>query len=178
MKLSEKEHEQFDKITASLDELQKYLSEERSTRQRDLADWFSRLAAIKSIQGNFSQQLSFFSCLLARNFLHARHDFDKPIDAAERPQSAPGLDIRATTTNGEVVVAEIKTTTPYNGDDLGSNQRKSFYIDFNKLARAKANFKYFFLIDPKAYRVVTKRYLSKLKGVTIVCLATGDTREA
>jgi hypothetical protein len=172
MKLSYKEQKYVDKIAAALDELQTYLSKHGSSKRWNQSKWFLHLAKIKSIQGNFNLNLHFLACVLAKRFLNNSHCFNKSLDVGNKPQGAAGVDILVTTANREKIAAEVKTTTPYGKSDFGAQQKESFLKDFKKLKKAKADFKYLFVTDPKAYEFVIRRYTPKLAGVTIVCLST------
>ncbi|WP_407311744.1 hypothetical protein [Desulfosporosinus sp. SB140] len=107
---------------------------------------------------------------MAKDFLCKKHSF-KRFDVAKKPQSAPGLDIDELTLEGERVIAEIKTTIPYGKTDLGSQQKEMFKKDFEKLHKNEANYKYFFVTEPRTYEIVNERYLPKLKGVNVVLLS-------
>lgn len=98
----------------------------------------------------------------------------QPFDVAFKPQGAPGLDIDAKTIDGERVVGEIKTTTPYHGHDLGAAQKLTFVKDFRKLEEAVAVHKFFFVTDEATFDVVQRRYLDQLPGSTVVLLEGRD----
>ncbi len=83
------------------------------------------LHSIKSIQGNFNNDIGFVSTLLAKQYLEKTYDL-QGFNAADKPQGAPGLDIDVKLQDGRHLVAEIKTTSPYKSNDLGAQQINSF----------------------------------------------------
>lgn len=134
---------------------------------------FNMLATFRELQGNLSNDVSFAATLLAKAYLYNK--FGLTFDAAEKPQGAPGIDIDVNTPKGERVVGEIKTTVPYQANDFGAQQAKSFKADFAKLATVIAQHKFLFVTDSRSYKVLLKpKYLSQIPGVTIVNLTTGD----
>lgn len=170
MQLTSNEQIQLAAVDQRLSELRTYLLE-RQTPGRDgaAADWFAFLSAMKQITGNASNDLSFVATLMAREYLSSVLDM-APFDAALKPQGAAGLDIDERTQSGERVVAEIKTTVPYLGADLGAAQKASFRKDFAKLRLADAPHKFFFLTNPDAYNAVMRRYAAEVDGVSVVLL--------
>lgn len=131
--------------------------------------WYQYAKKIKCTLGNFDNDMSFIGCLMAKEFLLIQHDLPE-LDISSKPQSAPGLDIDMVTIDRERVVAEIKTTIPYGLKDLGAQQKKMFFKDFEKLSNVKAEFKYFFMTEKEAFKIVETRYLNYLKGVNIALL--------
>ena len=137
-------------------------------------EWFGYLARFKDELGNFNNDVSLMATLMAKQYLVAHLDMD-PFDALEKEQGAPGLDIDERTTTDERVVAEIKTTHPYNRDDLGAAQADSFEKDAAKLATADARHKFFFVTDSKTFEVLKKpKYKEWFDGVRVVLLPSGD----
>ncbi len=116
--------------------------------------------------------MSFAATLLAKQYLAKKHA-GFTFDAAEKSQSAPGLDIDLRLTDGKRIVGEVKTVEPYQADDFGSQQRNSFEKDFAKLTKAVADNKYLFLTAPRAFEVVQAKYRQQLVGTTFVCLTDG-----
>ncbi|MGC4193201.1 MAG: hypothetical protein QM589_18800 [Thermomicrobiales bacterium] len=136
-------------------------------------EWFRYLTAIKEIQGNFSNDLSFVSCLMAKEYLAAR--LNLPVfDVAEKPQGANGLDIDEMTLDGQRVIGEIKTTTPHHVVRFGAAQIASMRKDFAKLQHHVADHKFMFVTDAASFEVLRRRYQQHLAGITVVCLSTGE----
>lgn len=139
--------------------------------EQNLDRLFGLLTQFKEIQGNSSNDISLAACLLAKRFLADRFAISN-FDAAVKPQGAPGLDIDLVTQDKKHIIGEIKTTTPYSGakNDLGSNQKDSFYKDFTKLNKTTADHKFFFVTDDHTFDIVKRKYTQKLQGVEIVLL--------
>lgn len=135
--------------------------------------WFAYLSEVKAILGNFSNDLSFVSCLLAKAYLTSRLTM-APFDVAEKPQGAIGLDIDAHTTSGERVIGEIKTTTPYKGHQFGAAQVTALRKDFAKLQAKQAEHKYMFVTNQAAFEALSRSFTDELVGVTIVCLTSAE----
>ena len=139
----------------------------------DFRKWHDFLAELRKLQGNVSNDLGFFATLIAKEFLKHRHGVE--FDAAAKAQGAPGIDIDTRTRDGERVIAEIKTTVPYMGTDLGAQQAASIKRDIVKLSSAAADHKYLFVTDGSAFNVLkTRKYLASSVGIRLVLLTTGD----
>lgn len=136
-------------------------------------DWLAYLAETKRILGNASNDLGLVTTLLAHRYLERTLPM-APMDAAGKAQGAAGLDVDARTRDGARVVGEIKATVPYGGTTLGANQLASWRKDFKKLAAADARHKYFFVVDPEAFRLACEDYPHLLPGVRVVLLTTDE----
>ncbi len=101
-----------------------------------------------------------------------------PFDAAAKAQGAPGLDIDVQTLDGQRVIGEIKTTTPYLPNDFGAQQRSAFEKDFEKLTTTAADHRFLFVTDRTTFGIIRRRYADRLPGVVIVLLTTGDEHQA
>ena len=139
-----------------------------------LADWLSFLAGIKSIVGNSDNDSSLVASLMARHWLCSRLQM-RPYDAVKKSQNAPGLDIDELTLDGRRVVAEIKTTEPYQRNDFGAAQLASVRKDFTKLNAVEAGHRFFFVTTRRAFDVVRAKYAAEIPLVTTVLLTTGET---
>jgi len=135
--------------------------------------WFIYLQRIKESQGNWSNYLSFIACLMAKEYIHRIYGIDN-WDVAEKPQGAPGLDIDLKTTTGKKIIGEIKTTIPYEEDDLGAAQWTSFENDFRKLRRSRSDIRYLFVTHPLTYKYMKRdsKYI-RVPGLKVVLLPTG-----
>jgi hypothetical protein len=125
---------------------------------------------IKALQGNANNDLSFLSCLLAKQYL-VEHHVEVSFDAAAKAQGASGLDIDVRTTTGERIVGEVKTVEPYQPNDFGAQQKASFQADFEKLRSATATFKYLFVTSKRAHDMLTRKHRNDLAGITLVLLS-------
>ena len=174
MTLTANEQAYLDGLATRLDRLRTLLVSSQHPGASSGADtWLAFLAEMKAIQGNTSNDLSFVATVLARDYLVATVGLC-PFDAAAKAQGASGLDIDARTVDGQRVVAEIKTTTPYKPDDLGAQQRVAFTKDFAKLAAAEATHKFLFVTDERTFAVLRRKYRSLLLGVAVVLLPAGE----
>jgi hypothetical protein len=141
--------------------------------QPDPLLWYQFLSALRDIQGNSSNDLSFVATLLAKQYL--REHFQISFCAAEKPQGAPGIDIDCRTSEGARIVGEIKTTKPYQATDFGAQQAAMFKKDFEKLSAAEAQHKFLFVTEPRSFEVLRKlKYSRLMPGVRVVLLTTGD----
>ncbi len=171
--LSIQEHEKMKDIARRLDEMRAHLSGEIPPLE-DSVGWFKYLAKLKEIQGNSSNSVSFVGTLLAKQFLANRYGL-VDFDAAEKPQSAPGIDIDVQLPDGRRLVAELKTTDPYKEKDFGAMQRKNIKKDFIKLLKAEADIKLFLVTNPNTFRFMQKsKYQSTVQGITVILLTTGE----
>lgn len=149
------------------------LSERSLGDPEDTVHWYEFLSRLRLIQGNLSNDVSFIATLLAKRYLAQRFHVD--FDAAEKPQGAPGIDIDVLTADGQRIVAEIKTTLPYQVTDFGAQQAASFKKDFAKLTSASAQHKFLFVTEEAAYTALKKqKYIKLMPGVKIVQLLTGE----
>lgn len=158
-----------------LSRLRDYLNDSNPDPDTDLRDWFRHLASIRAIQANFSNDLSFIACLLAKQYLGEKFGVEA-FDVALTSQGVPGLDIDIWTWNGERIVGEIKTTVPYSKakQNLGAKQQEAFQADFAKLNNAKAEHKFLFVTHPLIYEVLLKRYAIKIPNVQIILLLPNE----
>ena len=174
MRLTSAERTRLEKHTGQLVALREILnSTSRPTSDTAPEDWHRYLAEMKDILGNTSNVLSFISMLLAREYLCCKLRM-RPFDVAAKAMGAKGLDIDEQTVEGDRVIAEGKTTTPYNGNDLGSQQRESFGHDFAKLNRNDARHKFFFVTHARTFELMKRKYSKCIPGVTIVLLPSGE----
>jgi len=160
-------------VAAKIENVRNYLQENCLGDPIDPLEWFTFLSSIKEIQGNFNNDHGFISTWLAKKYL--LENFEISFDAAEKPQGAPGIDIDLELLNGARLVAEIKTTVPYQENDFGSNQKTSLEKDFKKLRETEADHKFMLVTDQRAFQFLQKKkYLEQLPGVLIVLLTTGE----
>lgn len=168
----------LEEIEHRLSRVNKFLTDNTFPKHEDAINWLAYLHTIKSIQGNFSNDISFVATLLAKEYLEEVYSLEG-FNAADKPQGAPGLDIDVKLPNGKHLVAEIKTTSPYNVNDLGAKQKESFRKDFRKLAKAKAEIKLFFVTELRTFDLMKKpKYRNKLTGVRVVLLPSGEEFQA
>lgn len=174
MELTTNESASIQRTMTRLDGLRTFLDEHKTPSIGESPQiWFEYLAEVKSILGNFSNDLSLVSCLMAREYLSKR--FSLPMfDAAAKPQGASGLDIDVSTTSGERVIGEIKTTHPYKRTGFGAAQITALRKDFAKLQLSDADHKFMFVTDAAAFEALWSGFAKELPGIAIICLSTGD----
>lgn len=141
--------------------------------ESDIGSWYAYLRVIKGITGNASNDMSFVATVMAREYLSRTLPM-RPFDANTKAQGAPGLDIDEQTQDGERVIGEIKTTTPYGTNDFGANQIATLKKDFAKLRDALAPHKFFFVTEKAAFDIVMRRYMAHLEDVKIVLLPSTE----
>lgn len=153
--------------------LQELMTELRSCNidfeDLDVYEVYKSLNQIKEIMGNFNNDISFVSCLMAKEFLETQFHL-KEFDVSEKSQSASGLDIEVYTEDSKRIVAEIKTTCPYKTNDFGSNQIESLRNDFRKLRTAQADYKFLFVTEKSAYEVLERKYSKEIDGIILILL--------
>jgi hypothetical protein len=136
------------------------------------AELFDYLTALKNTLGNLNNDVSFVATLLVKAFLRER--FGIEFDAALKPQGAAGADIECTVDDGTRVLAEIKTTKPYQAG-FGANQKKEILKDLVRLATSNAEHRFMFVTDVDSYRTLcSKAFASYAPGVEIVDLVRGE----
>ncbi|MBD8034599.1 DUF7662 domain-containing protein [Solibacillus merdavium] len=157
----------IEKISNKLIEAQAYLNnaDVDGFSKLEVIEQFELLKGLRRILGNIDNDMSFLGCLLIKEFLQSRHGLSDLKMALK-----PGLDIDELTADGKRVIGELKTTYPYLENDFGSQQKSSFLNDFEKLQRNDAQFKYFFVTEPRTYEIVCAKYLTYLEGVKVVLL--------
>ena len=177
-KMTENEMMEINNIVAMVDRLKVSTSAAPPKSIDTIYSWFSYINDIKQAQGNINNTLSFLSCLMAKEYL-CKHINGFVFDAACKKQGAPGPDIYEKLPDRTLIIGEIKNTIPYLGDDFGAAQWDSLENDFKKLRRSKANHKYFFLTDPKAYEILYKNpeYI-KVPKLKVVLLPSGESFSA
>ncbi len=135
----------------------------------DVYEIYKTFNQIKEIMGNFNNDLSFISCLMAKEFLESQFRL-KEFDVSEKSQSTSGLDIVVYTEDSKKIVGEIKTTSPYKNNDFGANQIESLRNDFRKLKAAQAEYKFLFVTEKTAYEVLERKYSQELEGFILILL--------
>ena len=160
-------------IEGKVSELRVFLNKyELPSDTSRLDGWYYFLNAVKTILGNFNNDVSVVATLLAKSYL-TKHFSHLEFDACIKRQGASGLDVNILTTDGRRIIGEIKTVDPYNLNDFGAQQRDTFQKDFDKLSKTTADHKYLFLTQPRAFEVIQRKYRQRLAGVTVVCLTDG-----
>lgn len=135
--VSERERSTIQQTRQRIMRLGAFFAENPLPEADTAAEWFVYLAIFKEELGNINNDVSFFATLLAQAYLLQHVDI-RPFDAAAKARGAPGLDIDEQTKGGERIIAEIKTTHPYRGDDLGAHQKGAFANDAAKLQKENA----------------------------------------
>jgi hypothetical protein len=175
--LTEKEKRYCSEIADRVSRMREFLNKNVLVEPPQPTEWHSFLSSLRKIQGNLSNDGSFIATLLAKQYLCSR--FGIEFDASEKPQGAPGIDIDVVTAEGHRIIAEIKTTVPYQVSDFGAQQAASFKKDFAKLAASEAKHKFLFVTDLGAFSALQKiKYTKLMPGVLIVHLATGHEHAA
>ena len=99
----------------------------------------------------------------------------KFLRALTRRAGAPGIDIEARTTDGKVIVGELKTTKPYQ-PNFGAAQRTTILKDLMRLAKTNAYYRFLFVVDPEAYRALShSSFASQAPGIEVVDLVSQTT---
>ncbi len=175
MELAKNEAVGLEQVAGRIDRLRELLATQQPPgNDASPQTWFVYLTAIKTILGNSSNDLSFVSCLMAREYLGLLFTDLIPFDVAAKPQGANGLDIDAGTTTGERIIGEIKTTSPHHATRFGAAQITSLRKDFAKLQRLDADYRFMFVTDPTTFQLLKRSFSTALPGVTIVCLTSGE----
>jgi hypothetical protein len=175
--LTEREERYCSEIAVRVSHMRDFLNKNTLQAPPQPTEWHSFLSTLRKIQGNLSNDVSFIATLLAKQYLRSK--FRIEFDAAKKPQGAPGIDIDIKTAEGHRIVAEIKTTVPYQANDFGAKQAASFKKDFAKLTASEADYKFLFVTDAKAYSALLKpKYLRLIRGVHVVNLVSGDEHAA
>ena len=171
--LTKTERERLAALSSVIRALAACLRRRAPTTAASAESWFRYLAAVKKAQGNMHMQLSFLACLMAKAYLGSHHSVNG-LDVAAKPQGAPGLDFDFRTRAGRRLIAELKTTVPYEADDFGAAQWSALERDFAKLRRQRAYAKYLFVTDPQSFTYLRQsRGSVKVPGLRIVLLPGG-----
>ena len=170
--LTEGERRYCSDIANRVTQVRAFLNANTLVQPPDATQWHSFMSALRKIQGNVSNDGSFIATLLAKQYLRSKFDVD--FDASAKPQGAPGIDIDVKDAEGHRIVAEIKTTVPYQVSDFGAQQAASFRKDFAKLTASDAIHKFLFVTDSTAFEALKRdKYTKLMPGVRIVHLASG-----
>ena len=171
--LTDRESTYCEGISRRISKLREFLNSNELAMPPTPLEWHLFISSLRGIVGNISNDGSFIASLLAKNFLEEKYVVD--FDAAEKPQGASGLDIVLQADTGEKIVAEIKTTVPYQGVDFGAAQITALKKDFAKLVAAEAEHKFMFVTDITAFNILKKaKYTKFMPGVRLVHLGTGE----
>jgi hypothetical protein len=175
--LTDKEKKYCSEIAGRVSTMRTFLDENNLADPPEPATWHAFLSKLCRIQGSISNDASFIATLLAKRYLQSKFRVD--FDAAGKPQGAPGIDIDIRTSEGQHIVAEIKTTVPYKASDFGANQADHFKKDFAKLTASKADYKFLFVTDSRAFAFLQEdKYRKLMPAVRVVHLGTGQEYSA
>jgi len=156
--------------------LRKLLSDKSLPETYLPAEWFKYLAHIRDALGNLSNSLGFVATLLAKDYLADRFGISG-FDAAQKAQGAPGVDIEVRTPDGLEIIAEIKTTKPYQ-PGFGANQKITILKDLNRLSSLPADHRIMFVTDQESFRTLCgANYRARFANVEVVNLLTGETSQ-
>jgi len=101
--------------------------------------------------------------------------FGIELDAALKPQGAPGMDIDCTLPDGTRIVGELKTTKPYQ-PGFGAAQKREITKDLLRLAETAAAHRFMFVTDAHSYLTICKpSFASLAPGVEVVDLVKGES---
>lgn len=172
--LTPQEQRYWDEIRSKDRQLRAFLTASALADERNPAAWFAYLTAIRDILGNTSNSLSYVATLLVKDYLADRFGV-ADFDAASKPQGAPGIDVEVVTPAGLRIVAELKTTKPYQ-PGFGAAQKTNIKKDLERLAATDADHRIMFVTDPEAYRTLCgPNYRDRYPAVEIVNALTGDS---
>jgi hypothetical protein len=170
--LTDGEKQYCSDIADRVSRMREFLNRSTLAEPPEPTEWHLFLSTLRKIQGNLSNDGSFIATLLAKQYLCSKFNVD--FDAAKKPQGAPGIDIDVETSEGQRIIAEIKTTVPYQTSDFGAQQAASFKKDFAKLS-TEADYKFLFVTDSGTFTALQKaKYIKLMLGVRIVNLTTGQ----
>jgi hypothetical protein len=91
--------------------LRSFLEHNHLTDYDDVTHWLHYLTGIKDALGNLSNDIGFVATLLVKTYLRDRFGISD-FDAAGKPQGASGVDTKARTPDGKLVIGELKTFRP------------------------------------------------------------------
>ncbi|MBX3514560.1 MAG: hypothetical protein KIT15_04685 [Xanthobacteraceae bacterium] len=156
-------------IAAKDSALRQYLEENKLPEEINALQLFSFLTGIKNALGNINNDIAFAATLIIKIYLRERFNI-VDFDAGGKAQGAPGIDIEAKTSDGKVIVGELKTTKPYQ-PGFGAAQRTSIIKDLDRLSRTKADYRFMFVTDEEAFLALSgSSFRSRLEGIELVNL--------
>lgn len=171
------EQRYWDEIRSKDGQLRAFLTGSALADERNPAAWFAYLTAIRDILGNTSNSLSYVATLLVKDYLADRFGITD-FDAASKPQGAPGIDVEIVTRAGLRIVAELKTTKPYQ-PGFGAAQKANIRKDLERLATTDADHRIMFVTDPDAFSTLcSASYRERYPAVEIVNALTGDSSQS
>ncbi|MCM3390240.1 hypothetical protein M3649_19260 [Ureibacillus chungkukjangi] len=170
-KLSDGEIEYTQNLSEKMKHVRAVLTDDMvyNFNNKSVVEQYALMKGFRRIIGNIDNDLSFLGCLLIKEFLIERHSCSA-LNMALKPQGSPGLDIDEKTRDGKRIIGELKTTYPYQENNLGANQKVNFIKDFEKLQQNDADYKYFFVTESKTFEIVRNKYSQYLKGINLVLL--------
>ena len=138
------------------------LTEDMQVRDGDVKTAVTKLMKFKECVGNIGNDIHYLTTHLANDFLKKKHGVTINMD---KPSGSPGLDIES-----DNIVAEIKTTIPYQPNDFGAAQKHEITKDLEKLSLSNETYKYFFVIDSNTERILKSKYMKEYPSVTVINL--------
>jgi hypothetical protein len=138
------------------------LTENMQVCDGDVKTAVIKLMKFKECVGNIGMDIHYLTAHLAKDFLQKKHRVTINID---KPSGSAGLDIES-----DNIVAEIKTTIPYQPHDFGATQKREITKDLERLSISDAPNKYFFIIDDNTERILKSKYMTQYPTVKVVNL--------
>ena len=155
-------------INKKLERIKQFvLTEDMEVNESDIKGAVVKFMKFKGIIGNFSNDIHYLTAYLASSYLKKKHG-NEVIVNLDKPSGSSGLDVESND-----IVAEIKTTIPYQGhqqNDFGSKQKSEIIPDLKGLESSPAKYKYFFVTDSKTERILKSKYMKEYPSVTVVNL--------
>ena len=138
-----------------------------------MSQWLSGLIAMKEIVGNPHNDVNTVACLMAKDYL-CRKLAMQDYDALAKAHGAKGLNIDEQTVESQHVIAEIKTAGAFGHKDIRQPQRDAILEDLHRLYTAKADHKYFFVVDADIFAIIKRKYSAHTPGIVLVLVSTGE----
>lgn len=160
---------EIEKIKIKLSKLKEYINN-NSFEELNYEDLFSYMLSLKSIIGNYNNDISALACLMAKDYILNNLEIKGDFNVLLKPQGAPGFDIDEMTIDGKRVIGEIKTTVPYKGTDFGAMQKLSIDKDIDKLLNETAEYKYFFVTNVESFNILNSKFELLKRKIELIYL--------
>lgn len=144
------------------------LTEDMHVKDDDIKSAVVKFMKFKECVGNINNDIHYLTTHLANDFLKKKHGVTINVD---KPSGSGGLDIES-----HDIVAEIKTTIPYQQNDFGAKQKSEIIPNLKRLESSFAKYKYFFVTDSKTERILKSKYMRKYPSVVVINLLN-DTHD-
>ncbi|MEK5420675.1 hypothetical protein MKZ08_01200 [Viridibacillus sp. FSL R5-0477] len=171
LNVEQEEFDFFQRMTAKMDLIQTFFvhNSHRRFAAEELQEQFDVVRSWKRMLGNIEQDMNLLASQLVIEFLIGKYDIPS-FSADKTQQDSSTFTYDETTTEGNRILATLRTVIPALPNDFGPHQKGGMLHDFRTLNSKQAYAKYFFVTEVLTFKIVQQKYAQQLSGISLVLL--------